>query len=721
MKKFLIILTAILQAVLASAQQVDTTGIYSEKKDSLSAAGVVAQRTLVKLEADRLTYDVANDIDSKSMTVLEMLRKIPMVTVGADDKITVNGSSSFKVYVDGRPDQMLTTSPTQMFRAMPASNIKSIEVITNPGAKYDAEGVGGVLEIKTISGSRRALSNGIYGNVMARGNTLGDIYGSGSLHAQLGKWTVSAQLQPSHYNTSGLETVSELEATGRSYKKNTLEDILNNSNTGAFSASFEPDTLNLFSASFGLNHSPNRGGMNEGHFESGSSSGMLYSYDMNANYHETGGYVMGSLDWQHRFKQNSDRILTLSWQASDNPAQTRDTTFITNIRGTLPFEADNVILVKDNKSLENTLQADFITPLGPHQSFITGAKLILRHFRTDATDGVTPVNYDYHSNIGAAYAEYTGAFGRFTLKGGLRYEHTWQDYSQAGQDFRLDYGNFVPSASIQYDLGPRSNLSFSYNNRISRPGISYLSPYVNRSDPNNISYGNPKLEAENGHRISLIYNLSSPKWVVSVRVADHFSGNGIYRYTILNGDISESTYGNIVSRNAFGANVYVNWNATGKTRIFFSADGACQQFLSDVLDQKNEGFGISTLFGFQQVLPWDIRLSSNLSLSTKTYSLQGWTQNPAYLGIRLAKAFLDDRLVFTLSGVTNFEKGKAESKSFTEGSNFATTEITRTPWRNIGLSIGYTFGKKQISVKRTSRSIVNDDLVGDVEGSSSQE
>ena len=721
MKKFFFALTLIMQAVLAGAQQVDTTGIYAEKKDSLSAAGVVAQRTLVKLKADRLTYDVAGDIDSRSMTVLEMLRKIPMVTVGADDKILVNGSSSFKVYVDGRPDQMLTANPTQMFRTMPASRIRSIEVITNPGAKYDAEGVGGVLEIKTVNGSRKAVSDGIYGSVMAHVNSLGNAYGSGSVNARLGKWTLSASLQPTHYENNGLEKSTVRETSAWTSTETSFEDIRNNEFTGNFAASFEPDSLNLISASLGLGHSPNTGSMHDARFRAFSGDTEIYSYNMDANYHENWSDLMGSLDWQHRFRRNPDRVLTLSWQVLDNPAWTRDTTFVSNVHGTLPFDADNVILVKDNKSLENTFQADFVTPVGDHQSFITGAKLILRHFSTDATDGVTPVEYDYHSNIGAAYAEYAGTFGRFTLTGGLRYEHTWQDYHQTGQDFSLDYGNFVPNASIQYDITPRSNLSLSYNIRISRPGITYLSPYVNRTAPNTVSYGNPELEAENGHRFSLIYNLSGPKWVVSVRLADHFSGNGIFKYTVLKGDISESTYGNIVGRNTVGANVYVNWNASGKTRIFFSADGGYQKFWGDKLVLKNEGFGLSTMTGFQQVLPWDLRLSSSLSLSTRTYDLQGWSKSPSYLGVRLAKSFLDDRLVLTLSGMTNLNKGKAENKYHMRAADFTSTNLSLIPWRSIGLSVSYSFGKKQISVKRTDRSIVNDDLVGGPKGASQGE
>lgn len=720
MKKFFTAFLLIFSVIFSFGRQASTTGVYEEKKDSLKAAGVVAQRTLVKLQADKLTYDVEHDPDSQSMTVLQMLRKVPMVTVGADDKITVNGSSSFKVYVDGRPDRMLSTDPSRLFKMMPASNIKRIEVVTNPGAKYDAEGVGGVLELKTTSGSGRAPADGIYGTTTAEATTLGGIYGSASLNARLGKWTVGTNIAPAHSRNIGIETVTTRQAATYSSKETRIEDIVNNSCMGSLSASYEADSLNLVTASFGLNDSPNHGRMYDSRFSATSGAAELYSYDMHANYHESWGYVAGSLDWQHRFKTNTERTLTLSWQISDSPARTRDTTFISNIHGLLPFESDDVLLIKNNKSLENTFQGDFATSTGTNQTFIAGAKLIFRRFQTDATDGVTPIRYGYRSRIGASYAEYRGSFGRFTLKGGVRYEHTWQDYNQTGQSFSLDYGNLVPNAGIQYDLGPRSNLCLSYNLRISRPGISYLSPYIDRLTPNSISRGNPELKAENGHRIDLVYNMSSPKWVVNVILGERFSNNGISDYTILNGDISEKTYGNILKRNAVGANVYVNWNPGGKTRLYLSADGGYLTFRSDRLDQRNSGLGVSAMLGVQQVLPGDLRLSSNFSVKTRNHSLQGWRHSPAYLSLYLAKSFLDDRLTVSLSAITNFRKGKMEMTSRTEGTAFTTCQVTRMSWRYAGSSISYTFGKKRIAVKRTSRSIVNDDLVGGSQAPSSR-
>ncbi len=160
-------------ASVASAQQK-----YENAQDSilkslmLQEVEVVAQKPIVKMDTDKLTYDVTQDPDAKASTVLDMLRKVPMVTVDGQDNITVNGSSSFKIYVDGKPNVMFSSNPSQIFKSMPASTVKSIEVVTNPGAKYDAEGASGVLNIImnrasfTPGGpSPMEALNGINGNV----------------------------------------------------------------------------------------------------------------------------------------------------------------------------------------------------------------------------------------------------------------------------------------------------------------------------------------------------------------------------------------------------------------------------------------------------------------------------------------------------------------------------------------------------------------------------
>lgn len=172
MKKTVFTLMMSLVATLVMAQENNThvNDSVTWSKD-LDGVTVTRMRRNVKADVDKISYDVKNDADAKASTVLDMLRKVPMVTVDGEDNITVNGSSSFKVYVDGKPNMMMSSAPSQVFKAMPASMVKSIEVVTNPGAKYDAEGGAGVLNIimnKEMAATMGGTMDGYNGNVRAQ-------------------------------------------------------------------------------------------------------------------------------------------------------------------------------------------------------------------------------------------------------------------------------------------------------------------------------------------------------------------------------------------------------------------------------------------------------------------------------------------------------------------------------------------------------------------------
>ena len=128
------------------------TMLSAEANNELKGVEVVAQKPLVKVDVDKIEYNIEDDPDSKSNSILEMLRKVPLVTVDGEDNIQVNGSSSFKIHVNGKPNNMMSNNPKEVLKSMPANSIKYIEVITSPGAKYDAEGVGGILNIVTVGG-----------------------------------------------------------------------------------------------------------------------------------------------------------------------------------------------------------------------------------------------------------------------------------------------------------------------------------------------------------------------------------------------------------------------------------------------------------------------------------------------------------------------------------------------------------------------------------------
>ena len=154
----------------ANALAQETAVPIKEKQDSVTLSvndtvtlkdvEVVTMRQLVKTLDDRLSYNVQADPEARTSTVLDMLRKVPLVSVDGQDNVRVNGSESFKIYKNGHPDPALSSNPREVLRAMPASIIKRIEVITEPGARYDAEGATAILNIVTVEGVRIEGVNG---------------------------------------------------------------------------------------------------------------------------------------------------------------------------------------------------------------------------------------------------------------------------------------------------------------------------------------------------------------------------------------------------------------------------------------------------------------------------------------------------------------------------------------------------------------------------------
>ena len=176
-------------SVKAGENLVDFGTLYIvDASNELGQVEIVAQKPLVKADIDKIEYNVQDDPDAQSNSVLEMLRKVPLVTVDGEDNIQVNGSSSFKVYVNGKPNNMMSNNPTEVLKSMPANSIKHIEVITNPGPKYDAEGVGGILNIVTVGSGLEGYTATFSANVSNRGAG-GGAFGT----IKSGKLTVSAR------------------------------------------------------------------------------------------------------------------------------------------------------------------------------------------------------------------------------------------------------------------------------------------------------------------------------------------------------------------------------------------------------------------------------------------------------------------------------------------------------------------------------------------------
>ncbi len=691
-----------------------------ENATMLKGVEIVAQKPLVKMEVDKMSYNVAEDEDSKSNTVLDMLRKVPMVTVDGQDNITVNGSSSFKVYVDGMPNVMFSSNPSMVFKSMPATAVKSIEVVTNPGAKYDAEGAAGVLNIIMNKQDPNAAQsmNGFNGTVRASAGTK-QLGGSVFINGQQGKLTYSANVMTSYNKPGTTETeLEQLQDNGNSQLMKSTSNVKTPFTMGSLTLGYQIDSMSVLNLTAQVNSMSIKSNGNSTTTIDGYSNGNSLSYGSTTDMKNSRTSFNGSIDYQRFFNQDHTKSLSLTYQLNYSPATT-ETTNLFNTESSI-IDLANRYSENKNKTTNHTFQLDYSMPLGKGQTLSFGGKLQLHNASSDAKYYVKDVydpssssDYEYKNSILAGYGEYAGNFNKLGIKAGLRYEYTWQDVEYHlgnGEDFKKNYGSLVPTASLQYTLSQGSNLGLTYNMRISRPGISYLNPYVDKSNPIALTYGNPELDVEKNHNFSLVYNLFTPKLMVNLNLHHNFVDNAISQYSFYDSDdLLNTTYGNVVKRHQTGLNGYVNYLMTKDTRLFFNGGLNYVDLRSDALDQKNSGWTFNAMVGLQQTLPWDLKLSAFAITSTKSYTLQGWSGGFNLITASLTKSLLKDKLSLSVSGLIGLNSGgNINIESYNSGKDFTSHTNVKVPISSVTFTVSYTFGNTKLKTKKHTNRVEND-------------
>lgn len=735
-------------SVKGSEKTIDLGTLYiTDAKNELEGVEIVMQKPLVKADIDKIEYDIESDPDSKSNSIIEMLRKVPLVTVDGEDNITVNGSSSFKVYVNGRPNNMMTKNPKDVLKSMPANSIKKIEVITDPGPKYDAEGVGGILNIVTIGSGFEGYTLTLGGNVSNRGAG-GSLFGT----IKSGKLTVSARY---NYNYDGNRT-GYSESSRTVTEENISPDASNMVSSseskshgdflsGSIEASYEIDSLRLITMSLGLWGGGNKGNsISEMTGTSPMDGHTLYGYSAMGRNNSSWKSIDGGIDYQRLFKVK-DRMLTLSYKINTNPDTNDYYTDYDEISADNGWEnyisrLENQYSDNSERTTEQTFQADYTTPIGKMHTIEGGMKYIIRNNSAENDRYIKPAedggeytydteqssHYKHENDIIAAYLGYKIKVKKWSGRLGARYEHTIQDVKYLlgqGDDFRKHFNDLVPSATIGYKLTDMSNLKLGYSMRIYRPGIWYLNPYLNNTDPSNISQGNSNLESEKSHSFNIGYSNFTSKLSLNLSMRYSFTNNSIERLTTMvndnsiaglqnptGKDVLYSTYENIGKTRSAALSAYVNWNATNSTRIYANMNGQWQYF-SDGKDLSNRGWNMYLSGGLQQSLPKDWRISLNVFTMTPGITLQGRGTSYTSYGININKSFLKKRLTIS-AFASNFLKKYMEYKNTMSSADFIQKSVSKYDNQRFGISVNYRLGELKASVKKAARSISNDDVKG---------
>ena len=701
--------------------------IILQEGNELAEAVVEAQKPLIKSDIDKITYNMDADPEAISSNLLDMLRKVPMITVDAEENVQLNGQSNYKILMNGKSSSMLSGKNLKdVLKGIPANTVKNIEVITNPSSKYEAEGVGGIINIIT---TRKELS-GIVGSVGLYGDIRGGVSGNAYISSQINKFTISGNYYGGRYvSGSGDGYWSEREnflSDDFRYNRTDSKSKYNGYNNYlALEASYELDSLNLFS--FSTNGYIGNYTNNITQFTTEKNKDYETSREFRNILESENGYgsVSANLDYQHTFNKK-DKTLTASYKIDYNPRNSKNNNNIENILNYTPYLQHSK---NDASGTEHTLQIDYYDPITEMHQVEGGAKYIIRKNISNSDillwendswlsrpDKINDL--DYTQNILGIYGGYVFKYKKTGAKAGFRMEATWNSgVSKRGEERLSDFGNdlfnVIPYVSFSWKLTETQNLKVSYTQRLQRPGIWYLNPYVDDSDPMNISYGNPGLKSEIIHSPSIEYSLFSGKINLNTSWNSQFRNNGIERITYINAQgVKSSTYENIGKRQDHKLNVYISGSFIPKITLYSNLSGGYTDIVSTGENKlHNYGFTYNGFIGVRWTAWKGGSISGSFGFGSPWIMLQGKSGSYYYSSFGVSQNLLKDKLRINLYVNDPFCKFKKTTSRY-EDETFNQKTVYRQRRQQISLGLSYSFGKMNVAVKKARRGIKNDDVTG---------
>lgn len=710
----------------ADEAQIDTTG-WSE---ILKGTTVVAQRKLIKIGVDRLSYDVQNDVQAKSISTLEMLRKVPMVTVDGQENVLVRGSSNYKIYRNGHPDPSLSgRNVSQILKSMPASMIKSIEVITDPGAREDAEGTNYILNI--VMKSSTGMS-GVTGTISGAVDPLQGIHNeSAYITAQKGKFTFSVNYNYAHVSTENrnvlIQTDNHFKSSGATQSTSMKQKSPFNMHFGEFSSSYEINPKNLLTFSFGGSSFSIKQDSYSSNTMTARDGNSIYEYDARAWNPKNPKYynAHGRLDYQLQTNKPGES-LTISYMYAGNGNKSKINNDFNNIK---KASFDYSGFLNDSKETrdEHTGQIDYIRPLGHKFTMEWGAKYINRENESrtniEYADAVTTQDihsrFNHRTQVAAAYSQWVFNSGKWSAQAGVRYEYSYLRASYpdgSASSFHKNLNDWAPSASVRYSFSPMTTLKLGYSSSINRPGISYLNP-ARVETPSSLNYGNPALNSARNHSFTLEFMKMSQKVMLTLSPFLNFSNNQISEVSFVRDDKTVSTYDDVLKNRRYGADGFLRYTPFTGTSIMLNGHVENNKMKNNGLGLELNGWSGTAMAFVQQNLPWKLILNvgGGGSFGRSLSSVYGYGPNYYYYSAALQRSFLkEDRLTVSIAAVNPFDWDHNNLTMKTVNGDYTGKTKIDVRIRQIGLRVSYRFGNLKASVKRVNRTIENDDIVGGV-------
>jgi outer membrane receptor protein involved in Fe transport len=678
------------QTIKPEANTLITIMLRADNK-VLAEVTIVGDKPMIEEKVDRIVYNAERDIAAAGSMATDLLRKMPMISADLEGNVQVRGSGNFKVLIDGKPSVLASGNPSEALKQIPAETIKSIELITSPSAKYDAEG-GAIINIIT----KRKLIKGFSTNTNVGAGNKGTS-GFIMMSYKKKKWAVSGSIIGNAlYNRIDGYT----DTYGKMGDDKTLlihqlyegkfSAVVANAKIGAEYNLSEKDLLTLNYTNRTKDFTNNRTAIADyflkdsiSHFE---------------RYVQTNSKAITndvSLEYTHYFKKTQQE-LSLTLLRSNNHNDN-----VTNI-DVLNEPKAGAIFNNESYNYENIFQADYQNPVKRNRFLELGLKVTTRQMNNKSSSNSEGVNLNYAQSIYAGYVTYLyEGKKKWSLKSGLRLEHTANDFTVSTFSNTDNYTNIFPSLAFIKKLSNARNVKVNYSYRIQRPSIMYLNPSQSIADPLNTIKGNPYLMPEFTHNIESSYSTYFKANSLIITAFAKYINNPIGIVNQVNEvGIVNTVFANIKQQTDYGVNIYGSfkiipkWQTVLMANIYYSKLNGGEQYSN----LRNEGF--SHTIGMMTTLDlpkkWSVQLAG--SFNSSRVQLQGRIPAFTFYNLAVKKGYKNS------SWSLGIDNPFAEKISLITQNNTPTFDFTSTMnlyARGIRLTFTHRFGK--LSSQDTSK------------------
>lgn len=673
----------------------------------LNAVEVRQEVSTVSMKLDKKVYNVGQDMIVKGGTVSDVLDNVPSVSVDADGTVSLRGNESVRILIDGRPSNAINMA--EALRQIPADAIDKVEIITNPSARYDAEGGAGIINILLKKGKNQGI-NGVVTATAGNPETYGITGTINFKNEQVNFFTT----QGYNYRTSPGNSMINSEYLNPSVlepfvnERRTNERVRKGYNgTFGFDCFLDETTTwtNSFSYRSDNGENPERA--------------VFYGYDLNKNLTSTRNRLNNQLTDGENVEYSTNFIKKFKKEG-------HQLTFDGNV--SLNLDNDSSIIFDDKYGYDSTfnnqkqtttqLQTDYVLPIKEHSRFEAGYRGSFTNNNVQFQSSGTMDNFEYKENINALYTQFGSKISKFSYLLGLRWEDSKINVNQlASNDYNTKkYNNFFPSAFLAYELSEESNLSLSYSRRIQRPRGRFLNPFRNISSDINIFQGNPDLDPAMTDAFDLGYlkkfkkiTLSTSLYVNKTKDVFQFvrresgeSSNGTP--IILSGPINLGEEYRLGFEFTLNYNPFKWWRLNSNFNFFRNETVGEYNYVNSLgedvsINLDNTATGWFTRVNSKVTLPYKIEWQTNATYNAPQKNFQGRSLGVLSANLALSKDILKEQATISLNVSDVFNSRKRINETAIVNSLNSYSEMQ---WRErqINLSFTYRFNKKKNEKER---------------------